>query len=99
MGEGELLDEFDVELTDDSTAEAPILELTPKEPTSHYRMLRFELDPETFQVAKTTVYDPYGNTNEIDFRNMRVNRSLPDSGFEFEPPEGARLLNPEKQCE
>lgn len=99
MGQGDLLEEFDVELADDSSASTPVLELTPKEATSHYRMLRFELDDETFQVSKTIVYDPYGNTNEIDFQNTQVNRNLPDSGFEFEPPEGARLLNPEKQCE
>ncbi len=99
MGEGDLLEEFDVEFSDGSTAEEPRLTLTPKEPTSHYRQLQFVLDPETFQVSKTTIFDPYGNTNEIDFRNTRVNRNLSASGFEFEPPEGARLLNPQKQCD
>ena len=99
MGEGDLLEDFDVAFARGSTAEVPRLELTPKVPTSHYRMIHFEVDPESFQVMKTTIFDPYGNRNEIDFRNVRVNRNLPESGFEFEPPEGARLLNPQKQCE
>ena len=99
MGEGDLLEDFEVAFARGSTAEAPRLELTPKVATSHYRMIHFEVDPESFQVQKTTIFDPYGNRNEIDFRNVRVNRNLPASGFEFAPPEGARLLNPQKQCE
>ena len=99
MGQGDLLEEFEVELADESTAQSPVLELTPKEPTSAYRMLRFELDPETYQVSKTTIFDPYGNTNAIDFRGIRVNRNLSASSFEFEVPEGARELNPQKRCD
>lgn len=99
MGQGDLLEEFDVEFADESTAQQPQLRLIPKEPTGHYREVRFVVDPETFQVSTTTILDPYGNTNEIDFRNSRVNRNLPDSGFQFEPPEGARLLNPNHRCD
>ncbi|RDV38844.1 outer membrane lipoprotein carrier protein LolA [Bradymonadaceae bacterium TMQ3] len=99
MGQGDLLEEFDAELSERSTAQAPELKLTPKEPTPHYRELRFRVDPQTFQVTRTTVYDPYGNTNEIVFQNTRVNRNLPDSGFEFEAPQGARLLNAQQECD
>lgn len=98
MGEGELLEEFDVEFAKGSTADEPALRLVPKEATSHYRELRFVLDPKTFQVMQTTVFDPYGNTNRIEFHNARVNQNLPDSGFEFETPPGARLMNPQKEC-
>lgn len=98
MGEGDLLEDFDVSFSDGSTAEEPELVLKPKEPTPKYKKVHFQVDPETFQVDKTTVYDPYGNTNEIDFRETKLNKNLPDSGFEFEPPEGARLLNPKKDC-
>lgn len=98
MGEGELTEEFDIELTDDATAERPKLVLTPKEPTSHYKKLHFVIDPDSYQVVQTTVFDPYGNTNQIDFEHIRVNRNLPASSFEFEVPEGARELNPHKEC-
>ncbi len=99
MGEGNLLEEFDVEFADGSTAEEPRLRLTPKEASSEYRELRFVLDPESFQVTRSILYDPYGNTNEIAFVNTRLNRNLPESGFQFEPPEGARLLNPNQECD
>ena len=98
MGQGDLLEDFDVSFADGSSAEAPELALVPKEPTPKYKKVHFQVDPETFQVDKTTVFDPYGNTNEIDFRDTKLNKNLPDSGFEFEPPEGARMLNPQKEC-
>ena len=98
MGQGNLLQDFDVSFADGSSAEAPELALVPKEPTPKYKKVHFQVDPETFQVDKTTVFDPYGNTNEIDFRDTKLNKNLPDSGFEFEPPEGARMLNPQKEC-
>ena len=99
MGEGDLNEDFDIELTDDATEDQPELELTPKEPTSHYRKLHFVLDPDTYQVVRTTVFDPYGNTNVIQFHNIRVNRNLSESSFQFEVPEGARELNPNKRCD
>ena len=99
MGEGDLLEEFEVELADASTADNPVLELEPREPTADYRKLEFVLDGSSFEVARSTLYDPYGNTNEIQFHDARVNQNLSADGFEFEPPEGARLLNPEQQCD
>jgi len=98
MGQGDLLEDFDVSFADGSTEKSPRLELVPKEPTPKYKKVHFQVDPETFQVDTTTVFDPYGNTNEIDFQETNLNKNLPDSGFTFEPPEGARLMNPEKEC-
>lgn len=98
MGQGDLLEEFNVSYASKSTAEEPVLEMVPKEPTSKYTKLVFELDPKTFQVDQTTIYDPYGNTNEIDFIKAKINKNLPDSGFSFKAPKGARVLNPQKKC-
>jgi outer membrane lipoprotein carrier protein len=99
MGQGELLKEFNAEFASRSTPEEPVLELVPKEPTSKYTKLIFELDPKTFQVEQTTIFDPYGNTNEIRFKKAKINKNLKDNGFDFKPPKGARLLNPQKKCE
>lgn len=98
MGTGDLLKEFDVEFTDKSTAKVPQLRLTPKSPTPSYKELRFTLDPETYQVMRTVIYDPYGNMNEINFSKVEVNKNLPDSGFDFKVPKGARVLNPQENC-
>ena len=99
MGEGELEEEFEVSLADESEDGKPTLELVPREPTSHYQRIHFTVDPEAFQVSKTTVFDPYGNRNEVEFLNVRVNQNLSEEGFQFEVPEGARELNPEEECD
>lgn len=99
MGKGNLVEDFDVTFTDASAPDAPELELVPVEPTPKYEKLHFRVDPESFRVERTTVFDPYGNTNVLDFQSTRLNQNLPDSGFDFEPPDSARLLNAEKECE
>jgi outer membrane lipoprotein carrier protein len=99
MGKGQLLDDFDVSFTEESTREAPELELVPKEPTPKYKKLHFKVDADAEQVTETTVFDPYGNTNTIHFNEVTLNSNLPDSGFAFEPPEDARLLNKNVSCD
>ena len=98
MGEGDLLESFDATLTDGSTDKRPVLKLVPKKPTSKYKELRFVLDGGTYQVLKTTIYDPYGNTNEIVFSKVKFNGNLDAKKFQFTPPKSARQLNPEKSC-
>lgn len=98
MGEGDLLEQFDVGMGPGSQPGRPVLALTPKKPTSRYTKIEMEIDVETNQVRRTKIFDPYGNTNEIIFEERKVNQNLPDSGFAFEPPKDARLLNPAKEC-
>lgn len=98
MGQGDLNKEFNITLTKKSTPQLPELSLIPKTPTSKYKELRFVVDPGTFQVLKTTVYDPYGNTNEIVFKNPLLNKNLPNTGFVFTQPKDARLLTPKEDC-
>lgn len=98
MGQGNLLDDFNVSLGKKSTPTSPELVLIPKKPTPRYKELRFVIDPNTYQVMKTTIFDPYGNTNEILFKAPLLNKNLPDKGFDFKVPKNARLLNPQKSC-
>ncbi len=98
MGEGDLLETFDISMGPNSTEAHPELVLVPKVPTSKYKELRFVLDAETAQVLKTTIYDPYGNTNEIVFSKVKFNKNLKKKSFQFTPPKNARLLNPQKEC-
>lgn len=99
MGQGDLLKEFNASFGRSSTPERPVLDLIPKVPTSKYTRLVFELNPTTFQVRQTTIFDPYGNTNKIEFIDAQINKNLPDSGFDFKPPKDARLLNPQQKCD
>jgi outer membrane lipoprotein carrier protein len=99
MGTGNLIEDFNIEFADRSTDDAPVLQLVPKKATSKYKKLTFEVDKETHRVEKTTIYDPYGNTNEFNFKEVSINQDLPNSGFEFDPPENARVLNRNKNCQ
>ncbi len=98
MGEGDLLEDFDVRFATDSSKAKPKLRLKPKKPTAKYKELEFTVDPKTYQVTRTILFDPYGNMNEIVFSKPRVNKNLPDSGFDFKPPKGSRVLNPQQDC-
>ncbi len=49
---------------------------------------------EVFPLLSTTVFDPNGNSTLIEFRDMRVNRGLPDSMFEFMRPAGVEVVRP-----
>lgn len=98
MGQGNLLKTFKVSFSKNSTKEAPQLKLIPKKKTSMYKEVRFTLNPKTFQVDKTEIFDPYGNSNEIVFKDSKINKNLPVSGFAFKVPKSARVLNPQKQC-
>lgn len=98
MGQGNLLEDFNVSIGKKSTPANPELVLIPKKPTPRYKELRFVIDPNSFQVLKTTIFDPYGNTNEILFKAPLLNKNLPDKGFDFKVPKNARLLNPQKSC-
>ena len=100
LGQGDLVKDFYLSQAPGSSEERPVLKLVPRkdQEKSKYKELRFEVDPKTFQVVKTTIYDPYGNTNQIVFSKVLVNKNLPDKGFSFTPPKSARVLNPQKKC-
>jgi len=98
MGGGNLGKSFDITKKAAKIKGTYILELMPKEPTPQYQKLEFVIDATSYLVLKTTIFDPYGNTNEIVFANVKLNQNLPDKGFSFKPPKGARLLTPKKTC-
>lgn len=99
MGQGNLLREFEVSFTGDDPDGGWALELKPREATAKYSKIHLRVDEETFRVGRTTVFDPYGNTNAVEFRNVAINPGLPASGFSFTPPDDARVLNREKSCD
>lgn len=92
MGTGDLLKDFNVKLKG-STAASHTLELVPKKSEGQYKKLLFIVNASDFSVISTTVYDPYGNKNVIEFISPAVNKSLPDAGFNFTIPEGVRPLH------
>jgi outer membrane lipoprotein carrier protein len=82
-----------------------VLEMRPRQPSAMIQRMRIVVDRgavlrkdagsrPVFPMLSTTVYDPNENRTTIEFRNVRVNRGLPDSFFRFIPPEGVEVLRP-----
>ena len=68
------------------------LALTPKRPSGEYTRLELTVDQETFEVKASALIDPTGNTNHIQFSDVKVNKGLPEDGFKFTPPKGVRII-------
>lgn len=93
MGEGNLADDFEITLDRRSTPERPTLNLTPRRSEGQYTRLRLVLDPTTWFVAETTIYDPAGNTNRLRFVEPSFNVGYLPGDFAFEPPAGVTRID------
>lgn len=73
------------------------LELVPRRPDPHFRRIVLFVDnrPDTLGVVRrVSIEDPDGNWNRFDFSDIRFNRDVAASVFEFQPPAGARDVTP-----
>lgn len=93
-GQGRLADEFVPKLLTPPSPQVYLLELVPKKSAGDYQSLQLEIDRTTFAVVASTVVDPVGNTNRVEFdpKTFETNKGLPDKGFDFAPPAGVRVL-------
>ena len=93
-GEGDLSTAFDASLVESEPSEGTVtVELVPKSDEGDYKALRLKVDRTTFQVKASTVIDPVGNTNHVEFDDVEINLGLPDEGFAFNPPAGVRVIS------
>lgn len=90
-GEGELTKDFNI-AEPKKEEERYTLILTPKIPSGEYQELQLVVDRKTFEVKSSILVDPTGNTNHIQFADIKVNTGLPESGFSFVPPQGVRVI-------
>jgi outer membrane lipoprotein carrier protein len=69
-----------------------ILALWPKQeiPTVDHSLLA--VDPKTYRVRRSFVYDPLGNHTEYRFDDIRFGANVTDRRFDFEVPKGANVL-------
>jgi outer membrane lipoprotein carrier protein len=86
----------------------PVLALTPRRPSSLLQRLQVVVDRQALAAARqgkgsifplraVTIVDPVGNTTEIVFSKVRVNRGVPSGLFRFEPPPGVEVVRPPVQ--
>ncbi len=92
-GQGRLEDEFAGALLQSSDGKSYLLQLTPKKNAGDYQSLRLKVDRSTFAVTASTVVDPVGNTNTVEFSNFETNKGLPEKGFQFVPPAGVKVID------
>ena len=99
FGKGRLSDEFDITYLDGQAfgqAGDLVLKLVPKKATAQYKHLVFVVDPKTFMVKETVLYDQQGGTNHIVFSAIETNlkTDIDDSRFSFTPPPNTKIINP-----
>ncbi|MEL6184560.1 MAG: outer membrane lipoprotein chaperone LolA [Myxococcota bacterium] len=92
-GEGKLSESFEVQVPSAHPfgKDAAVLELTPKKDKT-FRKLVLHIDRKSGQVLASVLHETAGNTNRFDFRNPVVNAGIPNSKFEFVPPEGVDVV-------
>jgi len=90
MGKGEMGKEFTPKLVSSKLPDTLAVEMTPKRSSGKYKKLVFVISDKTFAVQEAQIFDPYGNKNTLRFLAPLVNKQLPDQGFDFTAPEGAR---------
>lgn len=92
-GMGKLQNDFYMNLLPESDpTTAYKLELLPKQPQPELAKLVLTIDPKTYQIVHTAVYDPYGNITDVYLSNLEINVSPPDDVFTFEIPEGVDVI-------
>lgn len=95
-GDAQLDREFTIKnMIHDESEGVMTLSLAPKQPSADFDLLELRVDQNSGQVRSSTLIDPTGNTNRIDFVSVNVNQDLPNSGFSFTPPDGVRVIDEE----
>jgi outer membrane lipoprotein carrier protein len=90
-GQGKLADEFYI--TRDSTQPGLSLLLVPKKPDSRFDRIFMQVDPKTYAVVGTTVVDPDGSQNHMDFSQVKTDQSVPDERFTLHPPADTQVID------
>ncbi len=90
-GTGDLREEFNITVSTKSPKHF-ILNMVPKKNEGDYKKVILKVDRASFAVQSSTVIDSVGNTNRVVFKGMKTNTDLKDSGFQFNPPSGVRII-------
>jgi outer membrane lipoprotein carrier protein len=90
LGEGEIRRSFRVE-AEACDATAAQLTLLPREPAS-YERLGIRADPRSGDVLETRIVDLLGNETRVRFSGIEANRKPSAGVFQFEVPEGVRVI-------
>jgi len=82
----------DCELNTFESEGKKVLELIPKDDTFSFSSVKLFIDSENL-ITKVLIDDPATGTIQIDLSKFQLNKNLPDSYFQFSPPEGSQVLD------
>lgn len=91
LGDGVLLDEFQI-TSPECDAESPLLLLRPRKEAT-YEKLELRIRPDTGEIVETAVYDLLGGVTRIFFQEIRVNQQLEEGLFTFIAPPEVRVID------
>ncbi|OGL41843.1 MAG: outer membrane lipoprotein carrier protein LolA [Candidatus Schekmanbacteria bacterium RIFCSPHIGHO2_02_FULL_38_11] len=69
-----------------------MLGLIPKDSKSMIKKMRLEVDKNNLNFQKVIVEDSFGNWTSYELKNIKVNRGISDSKFEFKTPDGVEVV-------
>lgn len=92
-GKGRLADEFNIQTAKCDACKGTLLELVPMKPDPRFAKIHLEVDTQTAQVVKSTVFDPDGSENAIAFSNLKTNTGVDEKHFKIVPPEGTQVID------
>ncbi len=94
LGDGKILDEFNVEAVSCAPDDQDTLELRllPKKPSS-FESLGLRAKRKTGEILGTSLVDLFGNETSIWFSDARTNVHPAASTFTFEVPDGVQIID------
>ena len=69
-----------------------ILELIPKDDASSFSSIKLFIDGDNL-ITTAIIKDPASGEIKIDLSDYQLNKNLPDSFFQFSPPEGSQVID------
>ncbi|MFI5236384.1 MAG: outer membrane lipoprotein carrier protein LolA [Ignavibacteriales bacterium] len=69
-----------------------VLELIPKDDTFSFSSIKLFIDGENL-ITKALIEDPASGQIQVDLSDYKINNDLPDSLFQFSPPEGSQVID------
>lgn len=91
-GVGRIRDDFDVSI-DGREDGLVTLALLPRRGGGEVGRLRLTVETENYDIVAAEIFDPLGNVTRLRFSDLKRNRGLPDSLFEFEVPDGVDVID------
>lgn len=70
-----------------------LVELSPREEDiENFSKVTITVDKSSYMVNKIFLYDPFGNVTTINLKNLKINKKISNSTFDFKTPKGVEIV-------